>query len=139
MSCSSSSGGAGATARPTCHVVLVHSTCLEPYRKRADRHWLHQKLVAFARANGLKAAARKFGCSRETVREWLRCYIPGKPSAVQEHGRRSKHCPGQISPGLEGQIVKLRRQTGLVPNASNTSSLCPAAPTSSPACSASTN
>jgi hypothetical protein len=25
---------------------------------RTDRHWLHQKLVARARANGLKAVAR---------------------------------------------------------------------------------
>jgi len=79
---------------------------------RADRHWLHQKLVAFARANGLKAAAREFGCSRNTVRKWMRRYVPGKPSSLREQSRRPKHSPNQIPSGLEGQIIKLRRQTG---------------------------
>jgi transposase len=79
---------------------------------RTDRHWLHQKLVAFARHNGLKAAAREFGCSRNTVRKWLRRYQPGRPSSLVEKSRRPKRCPHQIRSGLEGQIVKLRRQTG---------------------------
>jgi len=79
---------------------------------RTDRHWLHQKLVAFARANGLKAAAREFGCSRNTVRKWWRRYQPGKPSSLSELSRRPRRSPNQISRGLEGQIVKLRQQTG---------------------------
>ena len=112
MSCSCSSGGAGAAARETCHPRVVHSTYFELYRMRTDRHWLHQKLVAFARANGRKAAAREFGCSRNTVRKWLRRSVPGKPSSLQEHSRRPKYCPHQTPPSLEGQIVKLRRQTG---------------------------
>lgn len=99
-------------ARQTCHPVPVHSTYFELYRMRTDRHWLHQKLVAFARDHGLKAAAREFGCSRNTVRKWLRRHQPGKPSALAELSRRPKHCPHQIASGLEGQVVKLRRQTG---------------------------
>lgn len=79
---------------------------------RTDRHWLHQKLVAFARRNGVNAAAREFGCSRNTVRKWLRRHQPGKPSSLAELSRRPIHCPHQTSPGLEGQIVKLRKQTG---------------------------
>ncbi|MCX8156529.1 MAG: helix-turn-helix domain-containing protein [Verrucomicrobiae bacterium] len=90
----------------------MHSTYFELYRMRTDRHWLHQKLVAFARAHGLKAATREFGCSRNTVRKWIRRYQPGKPSSLAEVSRRPHHCPHQVSPGLEGQIVKLRQQTG---------------------------
>jgi transposase len=90
----------------------VHSTYFELYRMRTDRHWLHQKLVSFARLHGIKAAARDFGCSRNTVRKWLRRYQPGKPSSLQEMSRRPHHCPHQIAGGLEGQIIKLRRQTG---------------------------
>ena len=90
----------------------MHSTYFELYRMRTDRHWLHQKLVSFARAHGLKAAAREFGCSRNTVRKWLRRYQPGQPSSLSERSRRPRHCPSQIPAGLEGQIVKLRRQTG---------------------------
>jgi transposase len=78
---------------------------------RTDRHWLHQKLVAFAKANGLKAAARQFGCSRNTVRKWLRRHVPGKPSALAERSRRPKHCPHQTAAALEGVIVRLRKQT----------------------------
>lgn len=96
----------------TCHPLRVHSTYFELYRMRTDRHWLHQKLVSFARANGLKAAVREFGCSRNTVRKWLRRYQPGKPSSLAEQSRRPQRCPHQIAPGLEGQIVKLRQQTG---------------------------
>jgi site-specific recombinase XerD len=48
---------------------VVHSTYFELYRMRTDRHWLHQKLVACARAEGLQAAAREFRCSRNTVRK----------------------------------------------------------------------
>ena len=35
---------------------------------RTDRHWLHQKLVAFARASGIQAAAR---AQDKTVSEFL--------------------------------------------------------------------
>ena len=111
MSCCASSGGGAAAARKTCHPPGVHSTYFELYRMRTDRHWLHQKLVAFARANGLKAAAREFGCSRNTVRKWLRRHVPGKPSALAELSRRPKHCPHQTSSALEGVIVRLRKQT----------------------------
>jgi transposase-like protein len=90
----------------------VHSTYFELYRMRTDRHWLHQKLVAFARSQGLKAAAREFGCSRNTVRKWLRRHQPGRPSSLQELSRRPQSCPHRIASGLEGQIIKLRRQTG---------------------------
>ena len=71
-------------ARTLCHPRAVHSTYYELYRMRTDRHFLHQKLVAFAQHHGLKAAAREFGCARNTVRKWIRRHQPGKPSALQE-------------------------------------------------------
>jgi len=79
---------------------------------RTDRHWLHQKVVTFARQHGIKATAREFGCTRNTVRKWLRRAVAGKPSSLAEQSRAPKHCPHQTSPALEGQIVKLRQQTG---------------------------
>ena len=79
---------------------------------RTDRHFLHQKIVAYARAHGIKAAAREFGASRNTIRKWLRRYIPGKPSSLVESSRAPKSCPHKTPAGLEGQVVKLRKQTG---------------------------
>lgn len=79
---------------------------------KTDRHWLHQKLVAFAKANGLKAAAREFGCSCNTVSKWLRRHVPSKPSALEEFSRRPQSCPHQTPAALEGVIVRLHQQTG---------------------------
>jgi len=95
--CSAASGGGAAAARKIGHPLRMHSTYFELYRMRTDRHWLHQKLVTSARARGVKAAAREFGCSRNTVRKWLRRFQPGKPSALVEHSRRPKRSPNQIS------------------------------------------
>jgi len=79
---------------------------------RTDRHWLHQKLVAYAREHGINAATREFGCTRHTVRKWLRRFIPGKPSSLAEQSRAPRRCPHKTPASLEGQIVKLRKQTG---------------------------
>lgn len=90
----------------------VHSRYFELYRMRTDRHWLHQKVVAYARDHGIKATTREFGCSRNTVRKWLRRAVPGKPSSLAEKSRAPKSCPHKTPTGLEGQIVKLRKRTG---------------------------
>jgi transposase-like protein len=82
------------------------------YRMRADRYLLRQRVVAHARSQGIKAAARRFGCSRNTVRKWLRRYQPGKPSSLAERSKRPHRCPHKTRPALEGQIVRLRRRTG---------------------------
>jgi transposase-like protein len=78
---------------------------------RTDRHWEPQKLAGLAHANGFKATAREFSCSRNTVRKWLRRYQPGKPPSLQEKSRGSHRCAHRIARGLEVQIVQLRRQT----------------------------
>ena len=90
----------------------MHSRYFELYRMRTDRHWLHQKVVSYAREHGIKAATREFGCSRNTVRKWLRRAVPGKPSSLAEKSRAPKHCPHKTPAGLEGQIVRLRKRTG---------------------------
>jgi transposase-like protein len=78
----------------------------------ANRHWLHQQVVACAQQQGLKAAARAFGCSRNTVRKWLRRFQPGKPSSLAELSKRPRRCPHQTPSSVEGLIVRLRHQTG---------------------------
>jgi len=79
---------------------------------KADRYLLRQKIVAYARERGLKATARAFGCSRNTVRTWWRRYRPGKPSSLAEHSKRPRHCPHQTASSVEGLVVQLRRRTG---------------------------
>jgi transposase len=90
----------------------MHSAYFELYRMKTDRHWLHQKLLAHARAHGIKDAARSFGCSRNTVRKWLRRHQPGRPSSLAELSKRPHRCPHQTSSAHEGIVVRLRRQSG---------------------------
>jgi transposase len=79
---------------------------------KTDHYWLRQKLLAYARQHGIKDTARCFGCSRNTVRKWLRRYRAGTPSSLLAHSRRPHHCPRQTPPSIEGLVVRLRRQTG---------------------------
>jgi transposase len=84
----------------------------ELLRMNAERHLLRQKIVAPARTHGVKDTARTFGCSRNTVRKWLRRYRPGTPRSLLAHSTRPRRCPHQVRASLEGVVVRLRRQTG---------------------------
>ena len=90
----------------------MHLTYFEIYRMKGQRYILRQKLVSYAREHGRKAAARTFGCSRNTVRKWLERYQPGKPSSLNEQSRRPRGCPHQTPLAVERRVVRLRRQTG---------------------------
>lgn len=79
---------------------------------KADKYILRQKLIGYARKHGIKAGMRVFGCSRNTVRKWLRRYQPGKPSTLAEESKRPHHCPHQTPKAQERKVVKLRKQTG---------------------------
>ena len=87
-------------------------TYFEVYRMKGERFLLRQKLVAYARAKGLKAAVKAFGCSRNTVRKWVRRVQPGKPSTLKELSRRPHHCPHRTSAAQERQVVRLKKLTG---------------------------
>jgi transposase len=102
----------GGAPPPRYKLALVHSNYFELYRMKADRYWLRQKLVAHARAHGIKATVRTFGCSRNTVRKWLRRYRPGTPRTLVAQSTRPRHCPHQVPASVEGVVVRLRRQTG---------------------------
>lgn len=79
---------------------------------KGDAYLLRQRLIAFAREHGIKAANRAFGCSRNTVRKWLRRVVSGKPSTLKEQSRRPHHSPNQTSRRVERQVVHLKKETG---------------------------
>jgi transposase len=87
-------------------------TYYEIYRMKGQRFILRQRLVAFARRQGIKAAMREFQCSRATVRKWLRRVQPGKPSTLQELSRRPHGCPHQTPAALERKVIQLKQTTG---------------------------
>ena len=77
-----------------------------------DPHFtLRHQLVAFARAHGIKPAALRFGCSRSTVRKWLRCFQSLGLHGLQSQARAPLSCPHKTKPTLEARVVALRRKT----------------------------
>jgi transposase-like protein len=51
---------------------------------KADRYVFRQKAIFLARKEGIMAAMREFGCSRNTVRKWIRRCQPWKTASLQE-------------------------------------------------------
>jgi len=90
----------------------MHLNYWTVYQMKGKRHVLRQQVVAWALEHGLKAAARAFGCSRNTVRKWVRRYEPRRPSSLQELSRRPRRCPHQTPAAVEGVVARLRRQSG---------------------------
>lgn len=90
----------------------MNLTYFEIYQMKGRRYILRQKLVAYAWEHGRKATARVFGCSRNTIRKWLRRYRRRKPSSLNEESRRPHGCPHQTPAAVERRVVHLRDRTG---------------------------
>lgn len=73
---------------------------------------LRLQMVRFADANGLKAAARHFGCQVKTVRKWHRRWTAdGKArGSLQDRSRAPRTCPHKTSPSVESQILRARAE-----------------------------
>ena len=57
------------------------------------KYFLRLQLVLHARRHGIHATARAFGCSRNTVRLWLRRFEHGGRSALVERSRYPLELP----------------------------------------------
>jgi transposase len=77
-----------------------------------DPHFaLRHQLVTYARAHGLKPAARHFGCQRNTVRKWLRRFQAQGLDGLKSQSRTPKSCPHKTDSALEARVVALRKKT----------------------------
>jgi transposase len=72
---------------------------------------LRHQVVTFARAHGIKAAARHFGCTRNTVRKWLRRFKALGLDGLKPQSRAPLSCPHKTKPPLEAKVVALRKKT----------------------------
>ena len=89
--------------------------CPIPYRVLLEMvknpEELRKRMVDFAREQSIKAAARAFGCSINTVRRWLRRYEEDSVESLKDLPRTPKHCPHKTPPELEELVVELRKRT----------------------------
>ena len=72
---------------------------------------LRHQLVTHARAHGLKPAARRFACARNTVRKWLRRFHALGLPGLKSQSRAPKSCPHKTSLALEAKVLALRKKS----------------------------
>ena len=56
----------------------------------------------------LRRAAERFQCSTATAKKWADRYRAGGSTAMYDRSSRPHHSPGQLSPGQERRIIKVR-------------------------------
>jgi len=71
---------------------------------------LRYRLVMAALEQGLRAAARQFGCARNTVRTWVRRYQAQGKAGLQERSRRPQTVPHQTPAAVEQRVLAARRR-----------------------------
>lgn len=72
---------------------------------------LRHELVTYALKQGIKAAARCYECSRNTVRKWVRRFKTHHNKGLLPRSRAPHSCPHKTSPALEAKCVAKRKKT----------------------------
>jgi transposase len=72
---------------------------------------LRHELVTYALKKGIKAAARCYECSKNTVRKWIRRFALNRNQGLIPTSRAPHSCPHKTSPALEAKCVAKRKQT----------------------------
>lgn len=85
-----------------CHMVYQGSK-----QKHLD---VRKCLIEYAQKHGIKATSRKFNCSRNTVRLWLKRFEKSGPCDLLNHSRAPKTCPHKLNISIENLIIKARKK-----------------------------
>lgn len=73
------------------------------------KYALRLPMVKYARTHGIRAASRHYGCSRNTIRLWVRRYDQHGAKALEDRSRAPKTCPHKTSPYHEKAVLKARK------------------------------
>lgn len=71
---------------------------------------VRKKLVEFASAFGISAAAREYSTTRKTVRKWLYRYNQYGLKGLEDKSRRPNHSPFKMKKEEEYEIIKIRKK-----------------------------
>ena len=63
-----------------------------------DKRPIRLTLVKYARAHGVRAAMRHYGCARNTVRHWLREYEENGLEGLRDRSQAPHSCPPSRHP-----------------------------------------
>lgn len=77
-------------------------------RSKSEQEAIRLQVVRYAQQYSIKATQRKFGCSKNTVREWKRRFEKEGRSGLINRSRAPKHVPHKTSPEEEARIIECR-------------------------------
>ena len=71
---------------------------------------VRQDIVKYAQKYGIKPASHRFGCSKNTVKKWMRRFEKGGIGALVNQRKGPKHIPHKMPEEEEKLILKYRKQ-----------------------------
>ena len=78
-------------------------------RNCKDKKQLRLRMVLYAEEKGIKASARYFGASPNTVRKWHRRYKVGGRGALEELSKAPKNCKRRIPEKQREKAIEIKR------------------------------
>jgi len=79
-------------------------------RSRDHKYEWRLRMALHAHTHGIRKTARKFRCSRNTVRRWYRRFLAKGRSGLREISRAPKRCPHKTPPQVEARVLAARRR-----------------------------
>lgn len=77
--------------------------------QKNPRFSFRKELVQYTETYGIKAAMRRFCCSRNTVRKWFRRFKEHRLKGLNDLSRAPKDCPHKTSPEQEKKVIEARQ------------------------------
>ena len=93
---------------------VPYSTMIKAQDKEF-RFEIRLRLAKEAIRTSIRATARDWDCSRNTVRRWKRRYEKEGLQGLKERSHAPENCPHKISGRLEQKIIRLRKRSGFGP------------------------
>ncbi len=79
-------------------------------RNNKEKTGIRLKIVRYAQEHGIKPAERYFGCSKNTVRKWLRSFEEHGTRGLENQSRAPLSCPHKTSMAMEELVIEKRKE-----------------------------
>ena len=79
-------------------------------RNNKEKKGIRLNIVRYAQAHGIKPAERHFGCSKNTIRKWLRNFEEHGIRGLEDKSRAPISCPHKTPKAIEEQVIAKRKQ-----------------------------
>ena len=79
-------------------------------RNNKEKAGIRLKIVRHAQIHGIKPAERHFGCSKNTVRKWLRNFEEHGTRGLEDKSRAPISCPHKTPKAIEEQVIAKRKE-----------------------------